>query len=72
MVKGLGENIADLRSFWSVYRQRLAERIGRKNGKEDKDHGTDEILASASPMRRLELLRQVGIEPVVEPSHVQE
>ena len=29
------------------------------------------ILASASP-RRLELLRQVGIEPVVEPSHVQE
>ena len=29
------------------------------------------ILASASP-RRLELLRQVGIEPVVEPSHVEE
>ena len=29
------------------------------------------ILASASP-RRLELLRQVGIEPVVEPSHVDE
>ena len=29
------------------------------------------ILASASP-RRLELLRQAGIEPVVEPSHVTE
>lgn len=29
------------------------------------------ILASASP-RRLELLRQVGIEPEVEPSHVEE
>lgn len=29
------------------------------------------ILASASP-RRLELLRQVGIEPAVEPSHVEE
>lgn len=29
------------------------------------------ILASASP-RRLELLRQVGIEPVVEPSHMEE
>lgn len=29
------------------------------------------ILASASP-RRLELLRQVGIEPVVEPSNVEE
>lgn len=29
------------------------------------------ILASASP-RRSELLRQVGIEPVVEPSHVEE
>lgn len=29
------------------------------------------ILASASP-RRLELLRQVGIEPKVEPSHVEE
>lgn len=29
------------------------------------------ILASASP-RRSELLRQVGIEPVVEPSHVKE
>ena len=29
------------------------------------------ILASGSP-RRLELLRQVGIEPEVEPSHVEE
>lgn len=29
------------------------------------------ILASASP-RRLDLLRQVGIEPEIEPSHVEE
>ena len=29
------------------------------------------ILASGSP-RRLDLLRQVGIEPEVEPSHVEE
>lgn len=29
------------------------------------------VLASASP-RRLELLRQIGIEPIVEPAHVDE
>jgi len=39
--------------------------------KNECSNGMDIILASASPRRR-ELLWQVGIQPVVEPSHVEE
>lgn len=68
----LKENIADLEKLLEAYRTGARQSGFGKNNKwkRGQDHGTDD--SGICTPRRLELLRQVGIEPVVEPSHVQE